>query len=202
MQTYKELWYYFSNYIYPNPPCQLSLWEETGAPGENPRLSAERWLTLSRESVARIEPTISEVKDACSDHCATEAPVYTLPCTSIPMTDVRFLKYWLRLVIISPEIHHLRARSEGVGVGRIVKMLVIVWKYPKWSPAFNCYSTYSPPFFCSPLLSRKALINKHDTGCLLNGCRLVDQLACPYERRLVLRAKKSLVLRAEMRLVI
>jgi hypothetical protein len=26
----------------PNPPCQLSLWEETGAPGENPRLSAER----------------------------------------------------------------------------------------------------------------------------------------------------------------
>ena len=30
----------------PNPPCQLSLWEETGAPGENPRLSAERRLTL------------------------------------------------------------------------------------------------------------------------------------------------------------
>ena len=29
-------------YTYPNPPCQLSLWEETGAPGENPRLSAER----------------------------------------------------------------------------------------------------------------------------------------------------------------
>jgi hypothetical protein len=26
----------------PNPPCQLSLWEETGVPGENPRLSAER----------------------------------------------------------------------------------------------------------------------------------------------------------------
>ena len=23
-------------------PCQLSLWEETGAPGENPRLSVER----------------------------------------------------------------------------------------------------------------------------------------------------------------
>ncbi len=23
-------------------PCQLSLWEETGVPGENPRLSAER----------------------------------------------------------------------------------------------------------------------------------------------------------------
>ena len=27
--------------INPNPPCQLSLWEETGEPGENPRLSAE-----------------------------------------------------------------------------------------------------------------------------------------------------------------
>ena len=26
----------------PNPPCQLSLWEETGVPGENTRLSAER----------------------------------------------------------------------------------------------------------------------------------------------------------------
>ena len=26
------------------PPSQLSLWEETGVPGENPRLSAERWL--------------------------------------------------------------------------------------------------------------------------------------------------------------
>ena len=27
----------------PNQPCQLSLWEETGVLGENPRLSAERW---------------------------------------------------------------------------------------------------------------------------------------------------------------
>jgi hypothetical protein len=37
--------YYFLNYVYPNPPCQLSRWE-TGAPGENPRLLAERWRTL------------------------------------------------------------------------------------------------------------------------------------------------------------
>jgi hypothetical protein len=36
----------FPDCVYPNPPCQLSLWEETGATGENPRLSAERWLTL------------------------------------------------------------------------------------------------------------------------------------------------------------
>ena len=28
----------------PNPPCQLSLWEETGVPGENPRLSVEHAL--------------------------------------------------------------------------------------------------------------------------------------------------------------
>ena len=36
----------FLNYVYPNPPCQLSLivggLEESGAPGENPQLSAER----------------------------------------------------------------------------------------------------------------------------------------------------------------
>ena len=30
----------------PNPRCQISLWEKTGAPGENPRLSAECWRTL------------------------------------------------------------------------------------------------------------------------------------------------------------
>jgi hypothetical protein len=30
---------------------------------------------LSHESVVRIEPTISEVKDACSDDCTTEAPI-------------------------------------------------------------------------------------------------------------------------------
>ena len=26
----------------PNPPCQLSLWEETGVPRKNPQLSVER----------------------------------------------------------------------------------------------------------------------------------------------------------------
>jgi hypothetical protein len=36
----------FPDCVYPNPHCQLSLWEETGAPGENPQLSAKRWLTL------------------------------------------------------------------------------------------------------------------------------------------------------------
>jgi hypothetical protein len=38
-----------------NPPCQLSLWEETGVPGENPRLSAERRLLLfSHEDWVRV----------------------------------------------------------------------------------------------------------------------------------------------------
>ena len=32
---------FFLNSVYANPPCQLSLWEETGAPEENPRLEAE-----------------------------------------------------------------------------------------------------------------------------------------------------------------
>ena len=39
--------YYFPKYtVYPNPPCQLVMWEETGAPGVNSRLSAERWQTF------------------------------------------------------------------------------------------------------------------------------------------------------------
>ena len=32
----------YASYCGPFLPCQLSLWEETGVPGENPRLSAER----------------------------------------------------------------------------------------------------------------------------------------------------------------
>jgi hypothetical protein len=36
----QQLWYYFLTY--PNPPCQHSPWDETGAPGENQQLSAER----------------------------------------------------------------------------------------------------------------------------------------------------------------
>jgi hypothetical protein len=47
--------------------------------GENPRLSAERWLTLFTwvRSETRIEPTNSEVKGACSDECATDAPQHS-----------------------------------------------------------------------------------------------------------------------------
>jgi hypothetical protein len=59
------------NCVYPNPPCQLSLWEETAEhPGKTHdfRQSVDR--LFSHESVARIEPTNSEVKGSCSDDCA------------------------------------------------------------------------------------------------------------------------------------
>jgi hypothetical protein len=56
-------------YTYPNPPCQLSLWEEKT---HDFRQNVDR--LFSHESVVRIEPTISEVKGACSDYNATEAP--------------------------------------------------------------------------------------------------------------------------------
>ena len=53
------------------------LLEETGASGENPRLSAERWLTSHTSGLweIRTQPATLEVKGACStDNCATEAP--------------------------------------------------------------------------------------------------------------------------------
>ena len=68
------------------PPCQLSLWQETGVPGENPRLSAERWLysfhmrtgfeSTLRWTLLGIELGTSEVKGEWSDHYATEAPMH------------------------------------------------------------------------------------------------------------------------------
>ena len=41
-----DIWQYFSyaDNLMALKPSQLSLWEEIGVPGENPRLSAERWL--------------------------------------------------------------------------------------------------------------------------------------------------------------
>ena len=68
----------------PNPPCQLSLWEETGVPGENPRLrqsvdfllfSHEDWVRVAlRMYLVRFEPAASEVKGKCANHLATVAP--------------------------------------------------------------------------------------------------------------------------------
>jgi hypothetical protein len=73
------------------PSCQLSLWEETGVPGENPRLSAERWLLLfSHEDWVRVTLSCShwelnlrhraatlEVKGKCTNHFATEQSRWT-----------------------------------------------------------------------------------------------------------------------------
>ena len=40
--TFSDVITFSSHLVLPNPPSQLSLWEETGVPGENLRLSAER----------------------------------------------------------------------------------------------------------------------------------------------------------------
>ena len=64
----QQLWCYFPNYVYPNPLCQLSLWEETGAPRKNPRHSVEYSQTLVTWVRSENRPTISEVKGACSDN--------------------------------------------------------------------------------------------------------------------------------------
>ena len=63
-------------------PSQLSLWEETGVPGEN-LLSAECWLysfhmrtefeSTLRWTLLGIELVASEVKGEWSDHYTTEA---------------------------------------------------------------------------------------------------------------------------------
>jgi hypothetical protein len=72
----QQLWCYFPNYIWPNPPCKHLLWEETGVPGENPRLSEERWPTLftwvgrseciKRRLETSMYKTIQHVKCMCA----------------------------------------------------------------------------------------------------------------------------------------
>jgi hypothetical protein len=42
------------NCVYPNPPCQLSLWEETGAPEENPRSQRRKALALSEDYATEV----------------------------------------------------------------------------------------------------------------------------------------------------
>jgi hypothetical protein len=62
----------------PNPPCQLSLWEETGVPGENPRLSAERFLLFSHEDWVRVtmEKFSLRFEPATLEHSRTQSPSY------------------------------------------------------------------------------------------------------------------------------
>jgi hypothetical protein len=75
--------------VYPNPPCQLSLWEETGALGENPRLSTERWLILFARVRSGNRSHELRGEGACSDEC----------CDVCMCVFVRFviLLYWIIL---------------------------------------------------------------------------------------------------------
>jgi hypothetical protein len=74
--------------IYSNPPCQLSLWEETRGAIQRKPLTFGRLLTDSNfhMSLARTEQTIiSEVKGInCSDNCAIEKDIVHLPAPVFP----------------------------------------------------------------------------------------------------------------------
>ena len=65
------LCYYFPN-VYPNLPCQLS---PVGGNRRTRRKPTTFGRALTDESIAIIKLAISEVKGACSDDCATEAPL-------------------------------------------------------------------------------------------------------------------------------
>ena len=56
---------------YSNLSCQHSLWKKTGVPrggGGTPRIG----------SAVRIKPTISDVKNSCSDDCPTNKPIHAM----------------------------------------------------------------------------------------------------------------------------
>ena len=66
--------------LLPNPPCQLSLWEETGVPGETHDFrqsvdfysSHEDWVRVAlRKFSLRLEPAALGVKGKCANHFAT-----------------------------------------------------------------------------------------------------------------------------------
>ena len=109
-----------------------STWEypETGVPREHPRLSVWALTYSFHKSVilcpqARIEPTISEMKDVLSDDCATEAPYkglwqdpYTLPRDSLTILSTKSLLFltwrkasWviLKITIIYQKGGHIKS---------------------------------------------------------------------------------------------
>jgi hypothetical protein len=60
------------NCVYPNPPCQLSLWEETWAPGETHDF---RWLTLFTWVRSENQTHVLRGERRMLRHdCATECP--------------------------------------------------------------------------------------------------------------------------------
>jgi hypothetical protein len=89
-------------FVLTHPVDFACMWEEPGAPEENPRLSAERWLTLkSHGPVARIEPTFSEVKGACSDDCATEAHVNVAHFPEGCIRDFKVIEHlWVKIFLL------------------------------------------------------------------------------------------------------
>ena len=69
--------FYFPNYVYPNPPCQLPSGRKPECP-EKTHDFRRKPTTIVTDSfhirtVQRIEPTTWEVKGACPDGCTSEA---------------------------------------------------------------------------------------------------------------------------------
>jgi hypothetical protein len=71
---YKYLWYYFLTVFILTHPINFPWWRKPEHPEKTHDFGQSVDWHFSHESVARIQPTISDVKDACSDDCDTEAP--------------------------------------------------------------------------------------------------------------------------------
>jgi hypothetical protein len=69
----QQMRYYFPNYDNPNPPAKLALGRKPEHPEKTHHFRQSVDRLFSHPSVARIEPTNSEVKGACSDKCAIDA---------------------------------------------------------------------------------------------------------------------------------
>ena len=65
----RQLWYYIPNCVYPNPLCQLSLWEETRAPETHDfrqsvdRLRSERWSLTNFKNYFEIKTGSINTRD-------------------------------------------------------------------------------------------------------------------------------------------
>ena len=70
--------------------CQLSLWEETWTPWENPRLSAECWQTLLNRNHDLIIELTTE-----ADDCAIEVSIFDTDIMLIYINFISFLYFKL-----------------------------------------------------------------------------------------------------------
>jgi hypothetical protein len=82
--------------------CQLSLWEETWTPWENPRLSAECWQTLLNRNHDLIIELTTE-----ADDCAIEVSIFD---TDIMLIYINFISSFIlncwRIRIFSSTAFH------------------------------------------------------------------------------------------------